>query len=82
MASDPKGLIRDQAAAQQRFLSLFLRSEREVFRYVAAQEVVHRRDVLLRTLRQQGVLTLEVDPAKLSSAVVNRYLGAKERSLI
>ena len=26
----------DQAAAQQRFLSLFLRSEREVFRYVAA----------------------------------------------
>ena len=26
----------DRAAAQQRFLSLFLRSEREVFRYVAA----------------------------------------------
>jgi len=54
----------------------------EMFRYVAAQEVVHRRDVLLRTLRQQGVLTLEVDPTKLSSAVVNQYLGAKERSLI
>ena len=55
---------------------------REMFRYVAAQEVVHRRDVLLRTLRQQGVLTLEVDPTRLSSAVVNQYLGAKERSLI
>ena len=27
---------RDRAAAQQRFLSLFLRSEREIFRYVAA----------------------------------------------
>jgi uncharacterized protein (DUF58 family) len=54
----------------------------EMFRFVAAQEVVHRRDVLLRTLRQQGVLTLEVDPVKLSSAVVNQYLGAKERSLI
>jgi uncharacterized protein (DUF58 family) len=55
---------------------------REMFHHVAAQEVVQRRDVLLRTLRQQGVLTLEVDPAKLSSAVVNQYLSAKERSLI
>jgi DNA-directed RNA polymerase specialized sigma24 family protein len=26
----------DSSAAQQRFLSLFLRSEREIFRYVAA----------------------------------------------
>ena len=57
-------------------------SAREMFHYVAAQEVVHRRDVLLRTLRQQGALTLEVDPTKLSSAVVNQYLSAKERSLI
>ena len=57
-------------------------TEREMFRYTAAQEVVHRRDVLLRTLRQQGALTLEVDPGKLSSGVVNQYLLAKERSLI
>jgi uncharacterized protein (DUF58 family) len=55
---------------------------REMFRHVAAQEIVQRREILLRTLRQQGVLTLEVDPAYLSSAVVNQYLGAKERSLI
>jgi uncharacterized protein (DUF58 family) len=55
---------------------------REMFRHVAAQEIVQRRDVLLRTLRQQGVLTLEVDPLRLSSAVVNQYLGAKERGLI
>jgi uncharacterized protein (DUF58 family) len=54
----------------------------EMFHYVAAQEIVHRRDLLLRTLRQQGALTLEVDPAKLSSALVNQYLTAKERSLI
>jgi uncharacterized protein (DUF58 family) len=53
---------------------------REMFRHVAAQEIVQRRDVLLRTLRQQGVLTLEVDPARLSSAVVNQYLGAKDRA--
>lgn len=54
----------------------------QMYRYAAAQEIVHRRDVLLRTLRQQGALTLEVEPARLSSAVVNRYLLAKERCLI
>jgi uncharacterized protein (DUF58 family) len=54
----------------------------QMFRFAAAQEIVQRRDVLLRTLRQQGALTLEVDPARLSSAVVNQYLLAKERSLI
>jgi len=54
----------------------------QMYRYAAAQEIVHRRDVLLRTLRQQGALTLEVEPARLSSAVVNQYLLAKERSLI
>jgi uncharacterized protein (DUF58 family) len=57
-------------------------NSREMFHHVAAQEIVQRRDVLLRTLRQQGALTLEVNPAQLSSAVVNQYLSAKERSLI
>ena len=55
---------------------------REMFHHVAAQEIVHRRDVLLRTLRQQGALTLEVEPTRLASAIVNQYLSAKERSLI
>ena len=36
MSPDPKRRSDDPSAAQQRFLSLFLRSEREVFRYVAA----------------------------------------------
>ena len=54
----------------------------QMYRYAAAQEIVHRRDVLLRTLRHEGALTLEVEPARLSSAVVNQYLLAKERSLI
>ena len=55
---------------------------RQMFHHVTAQEIVQRRDVLLRSLRQQGVLTLEVEPNRLSSAIVNQYLGAKERSLI
>jgi RNA polymerase sigma-70 factor, ECF subfamily len=51
MASDPKHLSGDQAAAQQRFLSLFLRSEREVFRYVAAlvPNVADAEDIVQQT---------------------------------
>jgi RNA polymerase sigma-70 factor (ECF subfamily) len=41
----------DRAAAQQRFLSLFLRSEREVFRYVAAlvPNVADAEDIVQQT---------------------------------
>ncbi len=55
---------------------------REMFRQTAAMEIVQRRDLLLRNLRQQGALTLEVEPSKLSTAVINQYLMAKDRSLI
>jgi uncharacterized protein (DUF58 family) len=54
----------------------------QMFRQTAAMEIVQRRDLLLRRLRQQGALTLEVEPAKLSTAVVNQYLMAKDRNLI
>ena len=54
----------------------------EMFRYTAALEIVQRRDLLLRRLRQQGALTLEVDPRNLATSVVNRYLEVKERSLL
>ncbi len=57
-------------------------NSRQMFRQTAAMEIVQRRDLLLRTLRQHGALTLEVEPAKLSTAVVNQYLMAKDRSLI
>ncbi len=50
----PEDLIRrldDRDAAQQRFLSLFLRSEREVFRYVAAlvPNVADAEDIVQQT---------------------------------
>jgi hypothetical protein len=48
----------------------------------SAEQIVYRREVLLRTLRQQRALTLEIEPAHLSAAVVNHYLLAKERALI
>lgn len=57
-------------------------NESQMYHYVAAQEVGHRRDLLLRMLRQLGVLTLEIEPAKISSAVVNQYLMTKERGMV
>jgi uncharacterized protein (DUF58 family) len=54
----------------------------EMYQYTAALEIVERRSLMLRRLRQQGALTLEVDPERLSTSLVNRYLEVKERSLL
>lgn len=54
----------------------------EMYQYTAALEIVQRRSLLLRRLRQQGALTLEVDPQRLSTSLVNRYLEVKERGLL
>jgi hypothetical protein len=54
----------------------------QMYRTAAALEIVQRREIFLRQLRQQGALTLEVEPERLSTAVMNRYLEVKERSLI
>src|SRR5574338_1508768 len=55
MTPDSKRPPEDSNAAQQRFLSLFLRSEREIFRYVAAlvPNVADAEDIV-----QQTALTL------------------------
>jgi RNA polymerase sigma-70 factor (ECF subfamily) len=51
MSGDANKSKSDRAAAQQRFLSLFLRSEREVFRYVAAlvPNVADAEDIVQQT---------------------------------
>jgi uncharacterized protein (DUF58 family) len=54
----------------------------EMFKVLAAQEVVNRRDALLRGLRQNGALVVETTPAALAAGVVDRYLEVKERGLI
>jgi hypothetical protein len=33
-------------------------------------------------LRQRGALALEIEPGRLSTALVNHYLDIKERSLL
>ena len=46
----------------------------------AAQEVVHRRELLLARLRERGALAMETSSGKLSTTVVNSYLEIKQRS--
>jgi len=54
----------------------------EMYRHVAALEITHRRDLLLRGLRQHGVFAFELVPGLLASSIVNQYLDIKERSLL
>jgi uncharacterized protein (DUF58 family) len=54
----------------------------EMYRSVAAQEVVYRREVLLGRLRERGALAMEVAPHQFSTVLLNQYLFVKERSLL
>lgn len=54
----------------------------EMYRGMAAQEMVDRRQILLRDLRRQGALAVELLPGRLASGIVSRYLEIKERSLL
>jgi uncharacterized protein (DUF58 family) len=54
----------------------------EMYEHAAAIEMIHRRELLMARLRQQGILALELPPGKLATTVVNRYLDIKERSLL
>lgn len=57
-------------------------SETEMFRHAAALEIVQRRDLLLRNLRQTGVLALELQPGRIATSLVNEYLQIKDRNLL
>ena len=57
-------------------------SPTQMYQYVAAQEIMQRREILLRRLREQGALALEFMPGHLSSEIVNQYLQIKSRGLL
>jgi uncharacterized protein (DUF58 family) len=57
-------------------------SIRAMYRTTAAQETLHRREVLLAKLRQRGALAVEVSSAAASVTVVNSYLDVKQRNLL
>jgi len=54
----------------------------DMYRTTAAQETLHRREVLLAKLRQRGALAVEVSSARAAVRVVNSYLDVKQRSLL
>jgi hypothetical protein len=53
-----------------------------MYRTTAAQEALHRREVLLAKLRQRGALAVEVSSATASVTAVNSYLDVKARNLL
>jgi len=52
----------------------------QMYQIAAAQEVVHRRELLLARLRERGALAMETSSGKLSTVVVNSYLEIKQRN--
>jgi uncharacterized protein (DUF58 family) len=58
------------------------RSATDMYEVVAAQEIVYRRELLLGRLRERGALCMEVEPARISAAILNQYLIVKERNLV
>jgi uncharacterized protein (DUF58 family) len=55
-------------------------NEPEMYRIAAAQEMVHRRELLLARLRERGALAMEVSSGSVSPVLVNAYLQIKERN--
>ena len=60
--------------------SMTPKSESEMYRIAAAQEMVHRRELLLARLRERGALAMEVSSGSVSPVLVNTYLQIKERN--
>ena len=52
----------------------------EMYQVAAAQEVTHRRELLLARLRERGALALEADSGELAPLLVNSYLAIKQKS--
>ena len=55
-------------------------NEQQMYQVSAAQEMVHRRELLLARLRERGALALEVNSGSVSPVLVNSYLQIKERN--
>lgn len=84
MPSDPAHPLGEQNASQQRFLSLFLRSEREVFRYVAAlvPNVADAEDIVQQTAVALWEKFNAYDPSKPFTPWACRFALNKARQWI
>jgi uncharacterized protein (DUF58 family) len=54
----------------------------EMYEHAAAVEMIQRRELLMRRMRQQGILALELAPGTLTTSLVNNYLETKDRGLL
>jgi len=54
----------------------------QMYQYVAAQQVIQRRELLLRRMRVQGAIAMEFLPGRLSPEIVNHYLQIKWKGLL
>lgn len=81
MPPDPNPLFGDSNAVQQRFLSLFLRSEREIFRYVAAlvPNVADAEDIVQQTAMSLWEKFDAYDPAQPFTPWACRFALNKTR---
>jgi RNA polymerase sigma-70 factor (ECF subfamily) len=84
MFPDPTRRSEDATAAQQRFLSLFLRSEKEVFRYVAAlvPSVADAEDIVQQTALALWEKFDAYDPAQPFTPWACRFALNKARQWI
>jgi RNA polymerase sigma factor (sigma-70 family) len=84
MSSELPRRNNDHAAAQQRFLSLFLRSEREIFRYVAAlvPNVADAEDIVQQTALALWEKFDAYDPAQPFTPWACRFALNKARQWI
>jgi uncharacterized protein (DUF58 family) len=51
-----------------------------MYQAAAAQEMMHRRELLLARMHERGVLALDVNYAALTTTLVNTYLEIKQRN--
>lgn len=81
MPPDSKPLFGDSNAVQQRFLSLFLRSERKIFRYVAAlvPNVADAEDIVQQTAMSLWEKFDAYDPAQPFTPWACRFALNKTR---
>jgi RNA polymerase sigma-70 factor (ECF subfamily) len=84
MSADSTRQFGDSSAAQQRFLSLFLRSEREVFRYVAVlvPNVTDAEDIVQQTAMALWEKFDAYDPAQPFTPWACRFALNKARQWI
>jgi RNA polymerase sigma-70 factor (ECF subfamily) len=84
MPEDLTRRLDDSSAAQQRFLSLFLRSEREIFRYVAAlvPNVTDSEDIVQQTALALWEKFDAYDPAQPFTPWACRFALNKARQWI